>query len=198
VIQKKSINYYLFAKGGYVPGENIVFSFTIENSSSRRIKSISVTLYQKIEFHAYKTKSIFRKIAKMEFNDKIEPKSQGRWDNECLLVPSTCSSSNGLCHIIDVSYFIQFHYYTNGLVCAFYNGIKIPITIGTIPLMNEEMQSDSSSYPQYSYEPDSIIDGQGSDNNMDLPPAYDALVGEMVESNANTFKPQYPYYKNLN
>lgn len=52
-----------------------------------------------------------------------------------------------------------------------YDGILIPITIGTIPLMNDGIQLDATC----SYVASSV-------NDKDLPPAYDALTGEMVES----------------
>jgi hypothetical protein len=189
-----------------VPGETVVFSAMIENRTSFRLKSINVRLVQTIRFHASKIRSITQKVAKIEFQrNYIETKSQDRWDNECLVVPLTCSTLNGLCHIIDVNYFLQLNYYADSPDCSSYSGILIPITIVTMALMNATNANDgmqrlddgiNHNYPQCSYEACSFDDDENN-NNKDLPPAYDALAGEMIESNANTFKPQYPYYRNF-
>lgn len=161
----------------------------IENSSSRRIKSIDVELVQKItvrmSYIAYCkpriiTHSIFNKIAKVKFSRKIEPKNQDRWDNVSLAVPPICPS-NGLCRIFELNYFLKLNYYPEGFYISSYSGLFIPITIGTIPLMNEVMQSDFTSY---AYDPSSV--NGSSSNNNDIPPGYEAIADQMAESNANT------------
>lgn len=170
-------------KQGYVPGECIVFNANIDNKSNRDVKDVAVDLYQLIHFHATtKTYTERRSVAKIKYPNSIAAQAQAKWDNSVLLIPSVCSSSNGTCKIIVVEYQLVLKFSVSG---AMSKELKIPITIGTVPLSYEPLN-----YP-FTYEGDTLAPNTLFDN------AKEEDKGEIVDTNNNVYKPVYPYYKDI-
>lgn len=171
----------------------------IDNRSSREIKLIQVDLLQQITFHATtKSRTCTRHVATIRFPGKIGAHKQETWENG-LVVPPVCSSSNGTCRIIDVRYVIDLKFDAGGMSTS--KELYIPVVVGTIPLMNASSglrpntllpSYDGAPPPPYSYQA-SIFDPTP---NSEMPPDYETK-GEMVESDQNSFRPQYPYYKDF-
>ena len=100
-----------------------------------------------------------------------------------------------MCRIIDVSYTVVYSFDTSGIAIG--KDLKIPIIVGTIPLRGVDNKQSSAaaemslinstpSYETCMFEPN-------SDPN-EMPTDYETK-GEFVETDSNTFKPIYPYYK---
>jgi hypothetical protein len=106
----------ILLKGGYVCGENINFNVTIDNKSSKEIKSCRVQLVQNIIFHtAKKVKKCKRTVISLRYRNRIGPKTQETWSSSAIHIPAVCPSSNGLCKIIDISYCLIFKFEPTGI-----------------------------------------------------------------------------------
>lgn len=159
-----------------------MFNVDINNRTNRAITEMSANLVQKIKFHSNnKTKTCIRNVASIKYDQRVSARSTDRWDKSVLLIPPVCSSSNGTCRIIEVSYAVIFRFDASGFAIS--KDLVIPIVIGTIP-MNIEQDSRP---PAYTYE--TCIFGP---NPVDIPD--ETRKGEIIESDSNTFKPYYPYY----
>lgn len=181
--------------GGYVPGEAIVFSVNIDNKSSSEIKTMQVDLVQQISFHGRwsgqrKVRTSIRHVASIRFPGKVLARNQENWENISLLIPPVSSSSNGTCRIIEVRYAINLNIDAGGMTMS--KDLTIPIVIGTIPLMNMGLPLAGSNLPPLSYQA-SIFDPTP---NEEMPPEYETK-GEVVETDENSFRPSYPYYKDF-
>jgi hypothetical protein len=175
-------------KGGYVCGECIVFNATVDNRSSREIKSCTVNLIQHLVFHATtKSKRCTRTVALIKYPKKINAKTTETWSDSVLTIPPVCSSSNGTCRIIEVIYSVVFNFDASGMAIS--TDVSIPITIGTIPLQDSNNQTQHNL--PYSFEASHF----GAESNQ-MPPEFEQK-GEVFESDANSFKPYYPYYKDF-
>ncbi|CAF0761104.1 unnamed protein product [Brachionus calyciflorus] len=173
-------------KGGYVPGEGIVFDITVNNKSNRLISRMSVSLIQKIKFKAnYRTKLSYRTIENFRFPSSVQERSIVKWDNSVLIIPPICPTSDGRCKIIDVSYLVLFDFCASGLSLT--KEMLIPIVIGTIPLRpqveriwNDELISyEECKFGPY---PDKIsFDEEDFD--------------DIMETTEEKFKPLYPFFK---
>ena len=71
----------------------------------------------------------------VSINDTTSTESNGKneWENATLVIPPVCPSSNGLCHIIEIRYFLVLNFDATGMSVS--TDLKIPITIGK-PLMS--------------------------------------------------------------
>lgn len=184
-----------------MPGEAIVFSVMIDNRSSREIKSMQVDLNQIIVFHATtKSRRVARHVASVRFPGKVGARNQEHWENIALLVPPVCSSSNGTCRIIDLKYELNLNFDASGVAVS--KSLIIPVVIGTVPLSSPMSRPATLSLPaslpdQFGQPPPSY---QASifepTPNQEMPPDYDTK-GELVESDHNSFRPHYPYYKDF-
>jgi hypothetical protein len=90
-------------------------------------------------------------------NLEIQPRSVEKWDRGRLIIPSVCSTSNGTCRIIEVSYTVVF---TFGASSSFDENLTIPVTIGTMPLRDISEFSLAPSAPM----------------EMPSPPSYEACM----------------------
>jgi hypothetical protein len=117
---------------GYVPGERLQFAVQIDNRSKRKIKPLQVEFYEKIIIYA-KSRSTFvsRLIATATNNKSIEPLQNYEWKDESssFVLPPLCHTSNGLCKIIDLKYFLSLKFSPSGSGSS---TVYIPITIGKL------------------------------------------------------------------
>ncbi len=200
-------------KQGFVPGETLVFSATIDNKSNKEIKELKVTLRQNIRFHATsKTKSTYRDVSVLRYPNKISQRSIEHWNNVTVQIPPIVSSSNGTCRIINVSYSIILNFDASGVAIS--KDVPIPITIGTIPLYDSNPNTNQILMNQNNNNNFNISPANNNYNGVPPPPTYqecmfdrdassslkpdeNELKGEIIQSDANIFKPIYPYYPNM-
>ena len=159
---------------------------------------MSVKLVQHLKFHANgKSKSCSRKVAEVNHHSSaIRPHSVEYWDRGCLVIPAVCTSSNGTCNIIQISYSVVFSF---GASISVDSDLTVPIRIGTIPLKNSENTISPFSIPLL--EPSAplapILTHDacifGANPNKELGTNFEK--GDVVESDSNEFTPLYPVYK---
>jgi hypothetical protein len=180
-------------KQGFVPGEDIHFRVEFNNGSSHDLKDIEVTLWQHLILHAQNhRKRDSRKVASVSYAGKISERSAKIWDSGFIAVPPVSPSSNGICKLIETSYLILLEFSVSGPSTG--TNCSIPCVIGTIPLTSDNGDSSQSmASGQFSYEP-SAFAALSTYPYLGYPPA---AKGDMVQSDAATYKPMYPYYKNL-
>ena len=149
---------------------------------------MTVSLIQRLKFNAT-NKSRFdkRTVASIDYPSTINGKTYEEWNNSVLSIPPVCSSSNGSCRIIEVSYIINFNLNPSGLSSS--KDFSIPIVIGTIPL-RINMPEATAPYP-YSYQ-ESMFELDPMKDNPD-----DEHKGEYLENDSNSYKPLYPVYQDL-
>lgn len=92
-------------RGGFVPGENIVVSASVENSSKVSIKKTRAILTETVEYRA-KNKIIqseTRELASVE-RGKIAARSTDVWKKELLHIPALPPTNLRGCHLIKIHY----------------------------------------------------------------------------------------------
>lgn len=92
-------------RGGFVPGENIIVSASVENSSKFSIKRTRAVLAETIEYRA-KNKIIqseTRELASIE-RGKIGPRSTDVWKKESLCIPALPPTNLRGCQLIKIHY----------------------------------------------------------------------------------------------
>lgn len=185
------------SKTGFVPGEQIIFSVYVDNQSKKAINQMKISLIQISRFHARsKSKTVRITSISLPLPYQVESGSQQNFRDLTLVIPPVCSSSNGACRIIDVSYVLNLNYGRSGM--SINADIDIPIIIGTIPsgenFIGTNIDSQQASAPQlpYTFEISPPYDPSA-------PPMYEEVAhkGEMYTNDHDTFQPSYPYYRNL-
>lgn len=92
-------------RGGFVPGENILVSAFVENSSKTSIRKTRAVLTETVEYRA-KNKIIqaeTRELASVE-REKINPKSSDIWKKEVLHIPALPPTNLRGCNLIKIHY----------------------------------------------------------------------------------------------
>jgi hypothetical protein len=171
-------------KGGYVSGEGLAFNAIIENRSSRAIKSLSFKIMQDVNLHASaKSRTISRVVAQIFYPKIIEKNSCEEWSNTVLTIPSVCASLSNTCRIIDVYYYALLSVCPEGPSLSF--DLSIPITIGTIPLIDGKMVKFTHSFEACTFKttPNKELD--------------DKKDGEVTNYMNPHFSPHYHFYQAL-
>ncbi|RNA22081.1 Arrestin domain-containing 3, partial [Brachionus plicatilis] len=146
---------------------------------------------QVMRFHARgKSKTSFRNVAVIEYPNRIRERSFENWYNSFLPIPSVCPSSNGTCRIIEISYKIVFNFDASGLSKS--KDMEIPIIIGTIPLSSDH-ETNAPNFP-FTYE-GCVFGANPVDLSNEI--GINNSRGETIESDLNSFKPYYPFYKDF-
>ena len=136
-------------KGGFVPGESIVFNALIDNKTDRRIKNIRVTLFQDI--HVVKEEHLQQALSsnvplldvppknsrvqrtmltETQYCGRVKPREIVFWERGLVEVPYyAIPSAND--RTIQVFYKIKL---TNSEDCS----LSLPIMIGTVPIFAEQ------------------------------------------------------------
>lgn len=110
-----------------MPGEPILFSVNVDNSSQKSIDSLQLDLIQKLVFKAsqfkestmYESHRTTNKLAGILYPKQIGPKEKVTWEDRSLIVPvSVGLSSDGSCQLIEVtlctSIALWFHFWKDG------------------------------------------------------------------------------------
>lgn len=92
-------------RGGFVPGENIQVSASIENSSKFSIKKTRAILAETVEYRAQQKiiQSETRELASIE-RGKVNAKSTDVWKKELLHIPALPPTNLRGCHLIKIHY----------------------------------------------------------------------------------------------
>lgn len=91
-------------RGGYVPGDNILFSAKVVNQSPLKIKSTRVTLTETIEYFMSKKRvRMERRDLVVIKRDKIRPFTMDEM-NEKMYVPPLPPTNLQGCNLINISY----------------------------------------------------------------------------------------------
>jgi hypothetical protein len=169
---------------GFVAGERIIFDVSIDNKSGSEINVLELSLVQTVRFIARGKSRISSSIyGKINLPGKVPPKSNQTFDNQVFSIPAVCSSSNDTCHIIRVSYLLNFKFGKSGL--SMNQEMNIPITIGTIPLASQ----NAVPAPSFSFETDL------NTNNSDPPPSYSEAGDNKNQFGVPVTNLSYPFYK---
>ena len=153
-----------------------------QNGSSREINECKVKLVQCIKLTSQKkTKQNFRCVSTVEMKKSVSKKSQETW-SDLITVPAISSTSKGLSKIIHVTYKLNCYFDLQGPSLS--NNLSIPITIGTVPLKRNEVREFPFTYEECAF---GIIQM----------PVEKQQKAEIVETDAENFRPFYPFYLNI-
>ncbi|KAI1301437.1 Arrestin domain-containing protein 4 [Halotydeus destructor] len=124
-------------RGGYVPGESIKISATIENNSKVTIKRTKAVLTETIQYSAKNKVAISetRELASME-RGKILSKAADQWRGELLYIPPMPPTNLRGCHLIKIQYDVYFTVEPKGPSKAI--KLQLPIMMATYPLRNND------------------------------------------------------------
>jgi len=141
-------------RGAYVPGENILISASIENSSKQTIRRTRAILTETVEYKA-KNKIIqseTRELAAIE-RGKIAAKSTDVWKKEALHIPALPPTNLRGCHLIKIHYDVFFQIVTNSTATSSTKKpieLQLPIVMATYPVRNPDgtlKRKKGASYP---------------------------------------------------
>ncbi len=151
---------------------------------------MNISILQVIKFHAIsKTKTHHRTMASIKYPKKIPKRSYESWSS-FIQIPPLIHSSNGLCSIIDVQYLAQLDFTPSGTI--FSKQLFIPITIGTIPLIEAPSinLNDLPSYEACIQDEPLKVTNLGFDQRT-------KNEDEIFQSGADNFRPLYPYFSDF-
>ncbi|CAG5116543.1 unnamed protein product [Candidula unifasciata] len=117
---------------GYVPGETVTVSAEVNNSSRRKVDSISVELLMTTTFHTpHKSRSVTQQVARLHHGSLASGKSD-KWEGDNFSVPSLPPSYLSGCSIMEIKYTLELRVFPVGP--AFELAVPLEIIIGTVPL----------------------------------------------------------------
>lgn len=144
------------------------------------------------------TTIIEREVASTMYVGRISPNDHLKWENGKVIVPPLCpSSSNKSCGNIEVNYFLRLGYIT-GNDRSRDDELSIPIVIGTIPLVNvanNDVKCQPSAPPQpetslFTFEPNLFREVSNFKE-------ISEIKDETLDSDYNSYRPLYPYFKDF-
>ena len=183
-------------KLGFVCGETIFFSASIENLSNKVMTKSTIKL---LEIDVYKAASgkqrHVRRVILTHQEASIAPGESFTWSNVGLLIPPLPPSHLIYCNIIDIFYVVELSVDPSGI--GFDLDVPVNITIGTIPLRQQYEHINYQEVPGASAPP------EGTEP---PPPSYgevvhgkEAMEGTEGEGNSvqggGMYAPQYPTYQ---
>ena len=175
-----------------MPGEFIKFQASLHNQSNKPIKICAVKLIQRMRFHANhlstKSRSEVRDVALVYCPQSIGANDFYDWSG-ALQIPPVCSTLNQqttVCRNIEVEYTLSLYF--DVTTFSFSTNIQVPIVVGTVPLQREDRGESDVALPSY----ESCMYGTCE---MEVVNDESGRKGEVLNSDENTFKPVYPYFK---
>lgn len=125
---------------GYVAGQHINISVEINNESRIDVEDIKISLKKIISYNSQtpskKTKEEVLTEAEIRCGG-TQKRNKGKFDQK-LLIPTIPPSNLNYCRILNVAYEVQ----VTAKIAGLHKNpvLKLPITIGTVPLNNIELQ----------------------------------------------------------
>lgn len=181
---------------GYVPGEAIIVSGEINNSSSRKVTSTKAELYMSVQVLAVgRNKLEYYRLMQLS-QPEIPKGGDCVWDGHHMIIPPVAASGLLGCNIINVSYVLKFT--VQPQLPATPMVLDFPITIGSIPLLETFQQFTSG--PQMAPQPPlgfmdqpSTSAGTKGDGSYppDDPPAYSPPAFPGMEQYPDMPPPSY-------
>ncbi|XP_072021564.1 arrestin domain-containing protein 3-like [Amphiura filiformis] len=186
-------------KCGYVPGEDIWVTGSVDNQTRLAIVSCSAKLMQLVSYRARRkgvgkehVKKEKRKIASVE-GEGCDGVSTLTFEGKPIIVPACPASGLVGCSILDIEYYVEFEADVRGT--PFDAIVKIPIAIGHVPLSSAFSPVTDNAR---------VITKQPSSINLTIPPSYEVAVGGLQEIPSKSgydytfgklmYAPRYPYY----
>ncbi|KAK7116244.1 arrestin domain-containing protein 2-like isoform X2 [Littorina saxatilis] len=164
-------------KRSYVPGETIRADVQIHNSSMRKSGVCRLQLKQLLTYgESYTQASVLQEV---RLHDCIRPGQRRQWRDVTMHVPPTCPSRLSKCRVIDVRYCVAVEaLFTDAVLYA-----AVPITIVTVP--------ERGIIPiRWSYK-------ECSHTQMDRVILEGGAAQNLIDSNADDFRPKYKYYEEV-
>lgn len=205
---------------GFVSGQQVPVSIKINNESSVDVENVKISLKQIVHYCSQTPRRKIKESIQTSIaspNPGVKSKNKGMIEGQ-IVIPPVVPTNIGTCSVVLIYYEIH--------VCAKVGGIhrspvvKIPITIGTIPLF--QSQYPQPMYPQISqpYQNPNLMQPQPSTSSNpnqfvnarvptaptpeDLPPpSYEIAMGMTAETSDDNqervndeapFNPKYPVY----
>ncbi|XP_054714754.1 LOW QUALITY PROTEIN: uncharacterized protein LOC129224338 [Uloborus diversus] len=136
-------------RGGYVPGESIRLSATIDNGSGVAIHRTKALLTETIQYTAKKkiVQSETRELASLQ-KGRIDAGTTDHWKNELLYIPPLPPTNLRGCHLIKIQYDVYFQIEPKGVDRVM--SLQLPIMIATYPVRNRDgtlPRRQGTSYP---------------------------------------------------
>ncbi|XP_055532879.1 arrestin domain-containing protein 3-like [Wyeomyia smithii] len=194
---------------GYVPGQLILVTADVMNKSKKDISEIKIKLRRQVKYFSQspceRTKDVLYTLVKYQCCG-VDRNRSASYERRLLIPPEPPSRST---NIIKIEYFIEVTAHIQGLFAS--PRVKIPITIGTVPLANlNKCQKQSS-----------IVDGQlrasgsigsfstqflsSSIQSLKIPHSFEESLtraaidineeGDQQTLGTKPFTPRYPVYK---
>ncbi|XP_055606257.1 arrestin domain-containing protein 3-like [Uranotaenia lowii] len=195
---------------GYVPGQLILVTVDVANKSKKDINEIKIKLRRQVKYVSQSptvnTKSVFCTLVKYQCSGVNRNRSAG-YERRLLIPPEPPSRSVS---IIQIEYFIEVIAKVPGLYMS--PRLKIPITIGTVPLTKLNQSQERSSAIEASQGSSSATNlstqflSSSSLQSLKIPHSYEESLSR-VEVNihdedegrqtlgAKPFTPRYPVYR---
>ncbi|XP_044765047.1 arrestin domain-containing protein 4 isoform X1 [Coccinella septempunctata] len=132
-------------RGGYVPGESIGVSASVQNRSKVTIKSTKAALTETITYMARGkvVNSEKRELASL-VRGKIRPGEKDEWVDEQLYIPPLPPTNLRGCHLIKVEYDVFFIIEPKSLQKEV--KIQLPIVMATYPLKTDDNAYNSGTH----------------------------------------------------
>lgn len=124
-------------RGGFVPGESILVSASVDNATKVQVKRTRCVLAETVEYRA-KDKIVqaeTRELACVE-RGKIAPRATDVWKREMLRIPALPPTNLRGCHLIKISYDVIFeiHHKSQSKPIK----LQLPIVMATYPVRNAD------------------------------------------------------------
>jgi tetrahydromethanopterin S-methyltransferase subunit E len=116
----------------------------------------------------------------MNFEHAVNENVYQEWNNVNFKIPSVCPSSNGTSKVLEIAYCLILEIGPPGP--STYLRVKIPITIGTIPINKEDVQV---SFGEQSFEKSFFGSSQQGKQGD---------IGVVIQMDKD-YVPSYPYFK---
>jgi hypothetical protein len=219
-------------KCAFVPGERVKFTVEILNSSHAEIGELRVSLTRVIKVFAdgvrslgeiiQRDKSYKKKMGFVAFpKDVVAANSEEKWTGT-YRIPATCPTYTDS-SVLKISYVFSLCMNVPGRSFLFDDDLGIPVTIGTIPMIEtvpEALAASLTNASSYAMAASRAMSGRGRSNSVislpndsfysletgggdkdDLPPPYefdDANPNEQgMQSDSESYRPFYIYYKDF-
>lgn len=127
-------------KSGFVPGETVDVNGSVSNASSAKPEEVRIMLRQIIHYHSQtphaKTKEEI--IDLVEKRSPADPRMEMIKFQDMLILPPLPPSLTTSCRVVNISYEVYVEVKIRGVYLNPH--LRIPITIGTYPLVNYYQQ----------------------------------------------------------
>lgn len=125
-------------KLGFVPGEQIKFSVDVDNRSKRSVHSVKAHLIQQVTAYAttpsFKLQDAVKVVVSVGKVEKFPKGSLTVWNDTPLYIPAVVPTFV-IDDVLEVHYSLRIEAYCDKHAAEV--AVEIPITVGTVPLVND-------------------------------------------------------------